>query len=404
VHVWALLTGAAFLLAPSGSLAILGAAFLLAGAPGARVMLLPAAFLLFAVPIPSPLLNEIVWAFQVGTGGVSADILDLFGFPSMARGMVFERPDTVFIVIETCSGLRFCLVFAALGAWLRGGLAPNALHTLAMTFTGVAVGMLLNELRVLAIVLLKLDGSAHAGQGVAVLAGGVALLVGLHRWISRDDASRLPKRTRAPSPEACRAVALLIVVLACMTALVPRARPQRAESYALGSIPESLEGWSAIGLPTEFRLYDRIAFDEVLRRVYTRVDGLPVELFVAGIVRSDSVASPFSKSTYIPGLAWSVVEREVAHGLDRDAEWVLLRDMQNWAYGLSWRLGDLGLVRETLRASLALDASPYRAPRRRAVVRLITPLAGEGPEARAAARSRILAFMGSFAEHLEALE
>ena len=64
--------------------ALLGAANLLGGIAALRVIALPAAVLVFAVPIPAPLLNQILWRLQIWTADFTGLLLRVIGM-SRAR-------------------------------------------------------------------------------------------------------------------------------------------------------------------------------------------------------------------------------------------------------------------------------------------------------------------------------
>ena len=83
-----------------------GAGALLGGTPGLRALLLPSAFLVFAVPIPAVLLNQIIFPLQLLTAQLTDWLLTLFGVPALLEGDQIFTGGRVFQVVETCSGLR----------------------------------------------------------------------------------------------------------------------------------------------------------------------------------------------------------------------------------------------------------------------------------------------------------
>jgi hypothetical protein len=69
----------------------------------------------------------------------------------------------------------------------------------------------------------------------------------------------------------------------------------------------------------------------------------------------------------------------------------------------AWQLGDTGLAAETLRSFLAIDAGPWGGARPGAMVRVGTPMEGEGESALEDARSTLDEFLGAFREPLRDL-
>ena len=402
LFAWATLTRADFLLVPSLALAACGWAALQAGGAALRALALPLGFLVFALPIPAPLLNELVWAQQEAVGRVTVALLSALGLPATAGGILFERPGRLFIVIETCSGLRMAEVFAALAVLLRGSARPSAWRTMLAGAGGAALGLVLNQLRVLWIALGEgalAVGEAHALQGVAVLCVGLPLLTLFVRALhSPSPASEGALSLGVARPWQTLA-GLLLLCVGVSLRLAPDSLP-RAQPYDLATIPGARAGWESELLPTDFQLLGSVRFDEVMRRGYAAPEGEGVELFVGTALRGDPRASPFSRSTDLPSSGWVVLERSAAEVLGRPVETLLLAAQGRSALAYTWRVGDRGLWIETWRAALALDRNPFAEPRRRAVIRISTGLTAPGEPGIAAASERLARFIEVFSDTL----
>jgi exosortase/archaeosortase family protein len=304
-------------------------------------------------------------------------------------------------VIQTCSGIRMAEVFAALAILLRGSEPPKGWRTLAALGLGLLVGLFVNELRVLWIVLGEgplAVGDAHGVQGIVALSLGIPVLLGLNRLL-RDDGAEAVRVAAGPRAAEARdpwpAFAGLLLLLAGISLfLVPETLP-RAAPYDLARIPAASEGWESELLATDFQLLGSVRFDEVMRRGYRAEDGNSVELFVGTSLRGDPGSSPFSRSTELPQAGWIVLERFPATLQGRPVVGLILAGKgAERAMAYTWRVGDRGLLRETLRAGLALDRNPFEQPRRRAVVRIATLLEEPGPTE----RLRAAALLEDFAE------
>ena len=149
-------------------------------------------------------------------------------------------------------------------------------------------------------------------------------------------------------------------------------------------------------LPTDFILLGSVRFDQVLRRGYRHSDGTRVELFIGSAGSWDPEESPFSPATEIPETGWVVLERAPAEMAGRSVERLVLARLGERALAYTWRLGDSGLLVETLRSALALRPGQFGAPLRRTVVRVSTQLDAEGPADRSRAERRLRGFVDVF--------
>ena len=407
LYTWSVLSGSWPLLLPSLATLGLGFASLWAGMPGCRALALPFLFLLVAFPIPEPLRHEVVWVQQEATASISASFLGWLGVPAYSEGIMIHRPGMLFIVIESCSGFRFATAFASIGL-LLGGLARQGVpRLLLMMFTGIGMGLLLNEIRVLWIVLTSSSWAAssdHALQGLVAMAVGVPLLMAFQRLVSRVPAPTpgTPER-RAPDGadrDAERpgwAPALAVTGLfAALALLLPPATAQRAPALDLSAISGAQGDWRSFLLPTDFVLLGSVGFDQVLRRGYRHRDGTALELFIGSEGGQDPSESPFSPVTELPETGWVVLERESAEISGRPAQRLVLGGRGARALAYTWRVGDSGLLWETLRATIGLPLGVVDSPQRRTVVRVSAALALEGPADRARAEARLRDFVATF--------
>ncbi len=82
-----------------------------------RAMTFPMAFLLFAIPIPVVVYNEIVFPLQFLASRFATRVLEILGlFPVMREGNVLVLPHMTLEVVEACSGIRSLMSLLALAA------------------------------------------------------------------------------------------------------------------------------------------------------------------------------------------------------------------------------------------------------------------------------------------------
>ena len=158
-----------------------------------------------------------------------------------------------------------------------------------------------------------------------------------------------------------------------------------------------MEGeWESVLLATDFVLLGSVGFDQVLRRGYRHSDGTRLELFIGSEGGEDPSESPFSPVTELPETGWVVFEREAAEISGRPAQRLVLGGRGVRALAYTWRVGDSGLLSETLRATIGLPFRDAVAPQRRTVVRVSAELALEGPADRQRADARLREFVDTF--------
>lgn len=82
-----------------------------------RALAFPIAFLLFAIPLPHLLYNEIVFPLQFIASSFATRILEMLNiFPIMREGNVLVMPGLRLEVVEACSGIRSLMSLLALAA------------------------------------------------------------------------------------------------------------------------------------------------------------------------------------------------------------------------------------------------------------------------------------------------
>jgi exosortase len=137
------------------SLLVLGFVLVWAGAFGIffgenamRKASFPLLFLLFAIPIPAPLLSDIIVLLQKGSAEAVSVAFRIIGVPAVRHGFDFALPGITIQVAEECSGIRstLALVMTAVLAghlWLR-----SFPRTLPLCIATVPISIAKNALRI----------------------------------------------------------------------------------------------------------------------------------------------------------------------------------------------------------------------------------------------------------------
>jgi exosortase len=411
VFAWSRLTGAIDLLVPALLASGLGVAALLKGAAGLRALALPAAFLLFALPLPPALANGLIYRFQLWTAELAGRLLFWFGAPAHVAGETILRADYTFSVVEGCSGLRSVVTLAMLAVLMVDLFRRSGLHAWLLVLAAPVVAFGFNAVRAVALILNPHSAiaSVHVAQGIAILLAGLLVLFAfdglLERLLGRPRA-RAPQAAapgaRPPAPRAALAYLALLALLSVAVRPFPTfdVLPLALETrYA-----HSLGAWRGEPLQSDGLFLGSVAFREKLLARYRRGrDSLDLFLGVGDLSRR--FGSALSAKTALPGSGWVIEERwrTPAGSNGRVAEALLIRSGPRWRLVHHWTEASRAPWIEALRSLLALDATPWRRPRDPLVVRLVTDLAGPGPEERERGAARLAAFTERLEPELAAM-
>ncbi len=135
-------------------LLVWGGGFLFVGSRMMRAVAFPALFLLFAVPLPTGLVDVLERALQHASAETAFSFIKLTGTPVYREGLVFQFPGIAIAVGKECSGIRSSLVLF-ITALLVGHLFLHRAWTrLLLAAVVVPLGIVRNAFRILVISML----------------------------------------------------------------------------------------------------------------------------------------------------------------------------------------------------------------------------------------------------------
>lgn len=395
LHLWATLANAPDLLAPSLALAGFGVAALWKGRAAARAVLVPALFLVFALPLPAPLLNEVVFRLQLATADLTGVFLTWLGIPHHVTGDQILGTTQTFSVIESCSGLRSIETLTMVSILMADLFGRRWPHALLLVAAAPPIAFFLNGWRAIALILNPYSqlAAVHNAQGVAMLLGGLLLLFaldGLLEGVSRRLRRRRGDRGAAASarpaagaqtdssgtpPASLGWAAAGLAGLALASFALPRFDPAPPEALGLAA---GLGNLVATPAPTDTVFLGSGGFREVATRRLER-GGQRVDVFLGVGWRAGRARSALSPKTAYPGSGWSLEseQRRVLEPDGRTVRVLVFRSGSQTVLAYHWYEGASGLVIETLRSLLALDSGPLRHPEDILAMRMTTRI--EGP-------------------------
>lgn len=419
-YCWALMTGTVDLLLPAASAHLFAVAAVLRGGSGCRAVMLPALVLLLGVPLPTPLLDEVVWRLQLGSASGAGWLLGVMGSGFFQSGVMLASPAHSFQVIDSCSGLNGILTLTLVALIVRELHGDAGARLWLVVLAAPLLGFVLNVVRV-AYVAASDDPEALAGvqgdhtpQGLAVLALGTLALYGVGWLLARGKSSHAAAPSNAQTGRRVEAPVLIttaggLATLAVLSLVLPGFRTPDAGRPERFVMPAAQSGWKRVGpAPTDPFFIGALGGGVQLRYEFEARPAHTPEV-VDVLIGFESPLTPgtsrlLSSQLRRPGPAWDLVETrsEYLWSLGRQADRVLASRRSDGQHAVvyMWRLRDGGLWRESLRSLLALEASPFRRGQPRAVVRLVAYSPHDGQLMLDRAKQRLDRFISAFLQEL----
>jgi len=170
----------------------MGSFILFFGTRAFRVAIFPLFFLAFMIPVPSVLMDNIIYVLQVGSAEVVYLLFGLTELPVAREGFVFQLPGLNIEVAKQCSGIR-----SSLGLFITGILAShyflkNGWNKILLILAVFPITIFKNGIRVVTLTLLAMyvderiltQGFLHKSGGFIFYIPALILL-GLILWFLR---------------------------------------------------------------------------------------------------------------------------------------------------------------------------------------------------------------------------
>ena len=143
------------------------------------------------IPIPSPLLDQVVSALQWGSAWTTAWLFSLTDVPFLREGLIFALPGLTIEVAKECSGIRSSMALVICGFlaghfFLRSGWQKGLLMLVIVPLTVLKNGVRIVTLSLLYIYVDEgfMTGNLHQRGGIVFFLMALALLMPL-LWILR---------------------------------------------------------------------------------------------------------------------------------------------------------------------------------------------------------------------------
>jgi len=170
-------------------IALFGAVFSLMGAQSFRIILVPLFILLFMIPLPNFLYNNLSSQLQLISSQIGVSVIRLFDISVFLEGNVIDLGVYKLQVVEACSGLNYLFPLMTL-AFITAYFFTGAFWKKAIIFlSSIPITILMNSFRIGAIGVTveywgteMAEGFLHDFEGWAVFMSCIGILIA-EMWI-----------------------------------------------------------------------------------------------------------------------------------------------------------------------------------------------------------------------------
>jgi exosortase D (VPLPA-CTERM-specific) len=312
---------------------IWGLALALLGWGAFRRLGMPLLLLLFMVPLPQFLLQNLSAQLQLLSSQIGVALIRLLGISVYLEGNVIDLGSYKLEVAEACSGLRYLFPLMTMGLIMAYLFRAPAWQRALVFFSSVPLTVLMNSFRVGAIgVLVEYFGSGmargfvHDAEGWVVFMACVGLLLLEMRLLSRLGGKSRPwrellgldaepppqaaaQRILSPVPRPLVLGAAMLGVFAVTASVLPQPASMVPQRLAFEDFPAVLDGRQAHRQALQQDVLEQLKLNDYLLADYAPqagADAGTVNLYMAwynGQAPGESVHSPRS---CIPGGGWRI--------------------------------------------------------------------------------------------------
>lgn len=182
----------------------MGAFALFFGTRAFRAARVPLVFLLFAIPIPEPLLSKLIAFLQEKSADAAQAFFSLGRVPYLRRGLIFDLPGVSIQVAEECSGIRSTLALFITTALAAALFLKSNWRRLLLLVVVVPIAIVKNGLRIATLSTLAiyvnpafLTGNLHHHGGVLFFLIALVPMALLLIFLERQERVRPAAAARA---------------------------------------------------------------------------------------------------------------------------------------------------------------------------------------------------------------
>ncbi|MFZ2399458.1 MAG: exosortase/archaeosortase family protein [Smithella sp.] len=174
-----------------------GAFMLLYGMQAYKAALFPLLFLIFIVPIPTALMDRIIYFLQVGSTEFTNLLFMASGVPFVREGFVFHLPNISVEVAKQCSGIRSGMAIFIVATLAGYMFLKTYRKMIFLVICAVLIAMFKNGIRILTLSLLGnyvdpriLASSLHREGGIPFFILALLLLAPILFFLRKSEKKR----------------------------------------------------------------------------------------------------------------------------------------------------------------------------------------------------------------------
>jgi len=313
---------------------LFGVMLSLMGRKAFKVILVPMLILIFMIPLPTFLFNNLSSQLQLISSQIGVAIIRLFDISVFLEGNVIDLGVFKLQVVEACSGLNYLFPLMTL-AFITAYFFTGSFWKKAIIFlSSIPITILMNSFRIGVIGIMveywgieMAEGFLHDFEGWVVFMSCVAILIAEMWILAKIGNDRLPLREAfglefpEPAPADAKITYRVIpksfyasLVIVALVATSVFALPEREENIPdrklFVEFPLELEGWAGHTGILEQIYVDALKLSDYAMSDYLGADGGSVNFYSAYYDSQKKGASAHSPRSCIPGGGWRITSLE----------------------------------------------------------------------------------------------
>jgi exosortase D (VPLPA-CTERM-specific) len=297
-----------------------------------RLLVIPMLILVFMIPLPQFLLNNLSTKLQLLSSELGVWFMRLFDISVYLEGNVIDLGGYKLQVAEACDGLRYLFPLMTLGLLMAYFYKGAMWKRVAVFLSSIPITLIMNSLRIGTIGFMvehwgitMAEGFLHEFQGWMVFMLSAALLLGeiaLLNRIGRETGTwrqlfgvEFPAPTPAgltsrkrPLPRTFIAAFGILLAFVAVAAVLPRSTEIVPARASFIEFPMHLGKWTGKRGALEGIFLDQLKLDDYLLADYEDGDGATNNLYMAYYNSQRKGEAVHSPRSCLPGGGWQLRE------------------------------------------------------------------------------------------------
>lgn len=187
-----------FLQRTSMIIVFFGLSFFLLGKSFTKKISVPILYLIFMIPIPAIVWNEVAFPMQLFASGLAERVVQTIGIPVFRGGNILHLSNTTLEVVDACSGLRSLMSMLAMSAAMAHLFGRSKKRKCVLFISAVPIAIFVNIIRLTFTAVLAsrfgekiAQGFLHEFSGWMIFILGLGMLISVHILLSKERIRRV---------------------------------------------------------------------------------------------------------------------------------------------------------------------------------------------------------------------